>query len=257
MGATTAAKEFPILFSGPMVTAIRAGRKSMTRRVMKQQPERHGDRMRWCPPGAKYDAKLDMWIPSCEWDAGVPVMETGAASIVQYCPYGKPGDRLWCRESHRFPAGLDGTSAAGIATSALIAGYAQPWAPVLYTADGATKDADLLGDFGGAWGKARPSIHMPRWASRVLLEITDVRVERLQAISEADAAAEGFRSGPLGGPMGPVDIGDGWTIESSGCIASAAGHFLVAFEAMYGEEACMSNPWLWAVSFRVLEGLAS
>lgn len=229
MTNTTTAKEHPILFSGPMIQAIREGRKTQTRRTMKQQPERHGDRMRWCPPGAKYDAAIDMWAPSCEWNPAVPVMETGAVSIAQYCPYGKPGGRLWCRESHRFPAGLDGTSAAGIATSALIAGYARPWAPVLYTADGATRDADHLGDFGGAWGKARPSIHMPRWASRILLEITDVRVERLQAISEADAIAEGVAS--------VADFGEAWS-------------------RMYGLESMYSDPWLWAVSFRVLEGLA-
>ena len=164
MGATTAAKERPILFSGPMVRAIREGRKTQTRRIVKGAWEFDGDES------------------GCGWEPPT-------------CPCGKPGDRLWCRESHRFPPDFDGMSAAKIADLALDAGYQEPWAPVLYPADGATRDAGAwLETFPHreAWGKVRPSIHMPRWASRILLDVTEVRVERLQAISEADAIAEGF-----------------------------------------------------------------
>lgn len=222
VSATTAVKELPIPFKAPMIQAIRAGRKSMTRRVMRRQPERHGDRMRWCPPGAKYDAKLDMWVPSCEWDASRPVMETGAASIVEHCPHGKPGDRLWVKEAWALVACASGCDKYPDGFDPIKPSVLQRNAP----REGVCYRATWTKSRPGRW---RPSIHMPRWASRILLEITDVRVERLQDVSEADAMAEGFAS--------VADFGEAWS-------------------RMYGLESMYSDPWLWVVSFRVLEGLA-
>ena len=100
------------------------------------------------------------------------------------CPLGKPGDRLWVRESFRLPAEYDRLSPKR-------AGQARPFCPTRYEADGTTNCAH----YGEprAWGKLRPSIHMPRWASRITLAVTGVRVERVQDISDRDALAEGLK----------------------------------------------------------------
>ena len=107
---------------------------------------------------------------------------------------GQPGDRIYVRETHRFPASLDKSSAAKIAEQCLDAGYNSPWCPTLYEADG--KRRENWNDFATppletAPGKLRPSLLMPKYAARIWLEITGVRVERLQDISEDDAKAEG------------------------------------------------------------------
>lgn len=112
------------------------------------------------------------------------------------CPYGVPGDRLWVREAFRFLDSFDGDSPTAVGDRCLIAGYPKPWAPTQYEADGWRDNWMNVGTPPGtiAAGKLRPGIHMPRWASRITLEITDVRVERLQDISNADCAREGHRS---------------------------------------------------------------
>ena len=142
-------KERPILFSAPMVRAILEGRKTVTRRVCKPQPS------------AKAHTTCASGNPMGAW------WETG--KDINRCPHGKPGDRLWVRETHSFVPDPEEP-----------AGYSQ----VLYAADGQQ------------YGKNRPSIHMFRADSRILLEITDVRVERLQDISRADIRAEGLQCPP-------------------------------------------------------------
>lgn len=150
-------KERPIIFSGPMVRAIRENRKKQTRRVMRAL----------LPGDRNYinAASHDEWI----------------SRRLEQCPYGKPGDRLWVRET--WVPTIPGS-----------------WRPlergekmsVLYAYDPRYR-ADYpygMDDYDGKW---RPSIHMPRKFSRITLEITDVRVERVQDISEADAIAEGIQ----------------------------------------------------------------
>ena len=139
------------------------------------------------------------------------------------CPYGQPGDRLWVRESfahvyrdnrepeHRSPE------------------------DVAYMAGGMQPDHDVY----GSW---KPSIHMPRWASRILLEVTDVRVERLKDISEADAVAEGIVP-QRGGGFGLPDT----THYHS---ADPRMSYWALWEAINGSGSVESNPWVWAVSFR-------
>jgi len=130
--------ERPILFSGPMIRAILAGRKTQTRRVAKLT-------------GA---GRVKEAGSHRNWHLADP-------DAVKACPYGTPGDRLWVRETF-CDTGCQ---------------------RAVYRADTAVENWKYR-----IW---RPSIYMPRWASRITLEITDVRLERLQDISEADAAAEG------------------------------------------------------------------
>ncbi|HHM8950284.1 hypothetical protein ACM7U6_03520 [Pseudomonas aeruginosa] len=220
-------KERPILFTGPMVRAILEGRKTVTRRVVKPQPDFLG-------------SMVDPNTPFKTLDAGLH------ARII--CPYGEPGDRLWVRETW---------------TDVNMCG-----APALaYRADEDIRDLmeepGFLDDRGAfnyddprvkpypfaCWyaeldrARWRPSIHMPRWASRILLEITAVRVERLQDISEEQALAEGVRGEPCDhARQACADIG---------CWGDTAkGAFGFLWESLNGEGSWAENPWVWVVEFK-------
>jgi hypothetical protein len=103
-------------------------------------------------------------------------------------------------------------------------------------------------------GKIRPSIHMPRWASRLTLQLTEVRVERLNDISEEDAIAEGCQPGWLGDTMPETPIGGGYTISSPGTYASAAGKYQILWNSLHGEDAWDADPWVWVLAFNVHHG---
>ncbi|MFK1422380.1 hypothetical protein ACP0JX_16525 [Pseudomonas aeruginosa] len=220
-------KERPILFTGPMVRAILEGRKTVTRRVMKPQPDFLG-------------SMVDPNTPFKTLDAGLHARIT--------CPYGEPGDRLWVRETW---------------TDVNMCG-----APALaYRADEDIRDLmeepGFLDDRGAfnyddprvkpypfaCWyaeldqARWRPSIYMPRWASRILLEITAVRVERLQDISEEQALAEGVRGEPCDhARQACADIG---------CWGDTAkGAFGFLWESLNGEGSWAANPWVWVVEFK-------
>ncbi|QJI38267.1 hypothetical protein [Pseudomonas sp. ADAK13] len=135
-----------------------------------------------------------------------------------FCPHGKPGDRLWVREAW---------ARVGIAQAP-----DQQW--VVY------RESDNRTDYGGPW---TPSIHMPRWASRILLEITDVRVERLQDISEAQALAEGIYSDPAVNGMYTAD-GDNYTSKQDG----PGRAFADLWKSTGGD--WVANPWVWVVEFK-------
>ena len=148
------------------------------------------------------------------------------------CRHGTPGDRLWVRETWQHNIGNG--------------------PPIIYRADhGAAQsvyEADLAT---GAWKVAvsgwRPSIYMPRWASRILLEITDVRVQRLQEISEEDARAEGVSDG------GCLSCGNP---EPCGCgnpQPDARDGFAWLWQSIHGSDGWHVNPWVWAITFRRLE----
>lgn len=174
-------KERPILFSGPMVRAILEGRKTMTRRIITDE-------------------------------SIISLREDGTPGKVQpRCRYGKPGDRLWVRETfaltqHNLP---------------------------VYKADSRDKDGKLWPSVksdpnGVLW---RPSIYMPRWASRIDLEITGIRVERLQDITEDDAKMEGVE---------PYDPDNGLYVAG----------FYELWESINGTGSWDKNPWVWVVEFR-------
>jgi hypothetical protein len=214
-------KERPILFSAPMVRAILEGRKTVTRRAVK---------------GLKTDnpviAGADETPMTCCWDYGGPVIR---------CPYGQPGERLWVRETWM---DLRGT---GVEHRPDPDGPLQRYA---YRADNpAGSHADeARKDFGLKW---KPSIHIPRVASRILLEITGVRVERLQDISEAQAMAEGI----VGVAFRPDD---GWPIctgymvgpddGKTGLQTTAAKAFAGLWDSVGGD--WDANPWVWVVEFK-------
>lgn len=195
--------ERPILFSGPMVRAILEGRKSVTRRAMKPQPVLN-ERGFW-------NWKAHGWQGDCG-----PMR-----SALEDCPYGAPGDRLWVREAWQADPPDDGTWAytqwAGCATSTIDEIPRRFRAP---------KHCLYRASWDGFELRWRPSIHMPRWASRLLLEVTEVRVQRLQDISEEDARAEGVES-------------------------RAA--FCGLWDTLNGAGEWRANPWVWAMSFRRVE----
>ncbi len=218
----TQAKERPILFSAPMVRAILDGRKTVTRRVCKPQPS------------ANAHTKSADGSPMTSW------WETGK-DIVR-CPYGQPGERLWVREtwgviSHDFDEHgnmIDwkpDRPASPIREMRFGQGYYS--GHVIYRADGEAVwagDDDGGGDDRSAW---KPSIHMPRIACRILLEITEIRVERLQDISEEQAKAEG--------PIWPVaeHLEMAWRVQ-----------FRTLWESINGAENWNANPWVWVVEFK-------
>src|SRR5690348_2670942 len=150
-------KERPILFNGEMVRAILEGRKTQTRRVVKPQPE---------------FAEMPEWFTMSDGTWRVVEEEYPEEGSVHYrCPYGQPGDRLWVRETWQ-PIQLHDTTTGKTMRNALY------------------REGNEI-PFIDRW---RPSIHMPRWASRITLEITNVRVERLEDISGWDVRAEGVET---------------------------------------------------------------
>ncbi|RMS88699.1 hypothetical protein [Pseudomonas coronafaciens] len=161
------AKERPILFSAPMVRAILSGQKTVTRRVMKVQPVLNGGF--WEVYGAGWGKGI----------TSVPVMP--GHSLSSNCPYGRIGERLWVREAWQADAQVN-----AIAPRELSHGE-----PIRYPADGASQQT---GCSMITPGKTRPSIHMPRWVSRILLEIIEIRVERFQDINKLQALPEGVMS---------------------------------------------------------------
>lgn len=228
-------KERPILFSAPMVRAILDDRKTQTRRIIKPQP--YIDEMgNFCWNGGNFGQ--DFNGPRIQAIASpIPSSKTKRVR----CPYGKPGDRLWVREtfSHDFEHNRcfykadcdnDGTI------------------PYLINGSG----------LGGGVGNARiqkwkPSIHMPRIASRILLEITGVRVERLQDISEEDAIAEGasFTDNGLD-KWGQKNAG--WShigkTDKDECLLSARSSFGNLFESINGHGTWDLNPYVRAIEFK-------
>ena len=204
-------KEHPILFNAPMVRALLANTKTQMRRIFKP------DRMTWDANGRYTTHAM----------RGGELSITGSgpfkpSSWLHYCPYGQPGgDRLYVRETWAAPHAYDHLPPRLIPQDARIH-YA------------ATEDRGGL-----LW---RPSIHMPRWASRITLEVTGVRVETLQDIDLADALAEGISdTGAL--------ILDSAGNEQGGPIAEYA----VLWEQINGGGSWEKNPFVWVVTFRRID----
>jgi len=218
-------KERPILFSTPMVKAILDGKKTQTRRVIKPQPEEHViipdkiNGLKW--NGVNYG--------SITRDERGSIAETSLATI---CPYGQPGDTLWVRETWNVcDVGYDGYNGAFEAGYPLVtipASKPEYGNMVYYKADGNEEPP---------W---RPSIHMPRWASRITLEITAVRVERVQDISEGDAIAEG--------------IDTSWQETKYPNVfmqLDARAEFEITWDTINAKRGYSwdDNPWVWVIEF--------
>jgi hypothetical protein len=221
-------KERPIIFSGEMVRAILDDRKTQTRRVVKPQPEdvcdNHEYAFEYGPawPVEYPDGSNPAVLMRCPEDHDCNLCE----AAYQSCPYGEPGDRLWVRESGKL-TGKGFTGENGERWSYCDGSWK-------YKEDGLLRFTNQV-----AWGpnwKSVPSIHMPRWASRITLEVVDVRVERLQSISEEDAVAEGCVKVPA--------LGD--------CVHEAREQFEYLWDSINAKRgySWSSNPWCWAVTFK-------
>ncbi|EPR6886079.1 morphogenetic protein [Klebsiella variicola] len=232
-------KERGMIFNGEMVRAILDGRKTQTRRTVKFPV---------------HDKNL-----GCELAGNELAGELSAGNYLNSA-FGKPGDRIWVRETW------------GVVSHELDEdGRIQPWMPdrpataihempfgngyysghAIYAADGdfTWGDDDGYEDGRSCW---KPSIHMPRAASRIQLEITDVRVERLNAISEEDATAEGV---PPAGSLLPDYPGT--FLTPKGDYATAKVAFQRLWESIYGEESWKANGWVWVIEFKRVEGGAA
>ncbi|WP_122559744.1 hypothetical protein [Pseudomonas viridiflava] len=232
-------KERPILFSAPMVRAILSGQKTVTRRALNAQ--------------ALKNIGYGVQLGEChELPSKGTLHPNSIVYYTDFCPYGQPGERLWVRETWS-DVNLQG--APGIA----------------YRADGDVRDlmedAGFLDDdgafnyddprskpyqfacwsedlLGGKEGRWRPSIHIPRWASRILLEITAVRVERLQDISEDQARAEGVRL-----YTDHAELGEWWHVDGIETYsADPRKSFELLWTSVRGD--WNSNPWVWVVQFK-------
>lgn len=227
-----------MIFNAEMVRALLSGRKTQTRRIMKPQPEP-------CPRGGH-------WWPSNVFKTMLHVedeMQNGKGGwgglVGDACPFGAVGDRTWVREtwgvvSHAFSD--DGLMIDWVPDRPATAIHEMPFGNgyysgyAIYAADGdfTWGDDDGYEDGCSCW---KPSIHMPRAASRILLEITDVRVERLRSMSQDDARAEGVIAA-----SGPMEAG----------LA-----FRELWDSIYGEESWKANPWVWVIKLKRIEELTA
>jgi hypothetical protein len=210
----------PILFSAQMVRALLDDRKTQTRRIVKFI---QGSAPCSCAHPNWHSTEPDDWhCGTC----GAGVRGAQGAFNGLRCPYGVPGDTLWVRES----AWYDRQEIGGLGKRVFFEGGhvrfdsgatgQGPGHPDTYTAEMFSLNSSL---------KKRPGIHMPRWASRITLRVTDVRVQRLQEISEADALAEG--------------------VEPLEELTTAVGEYSVLWDQIHGPDAWNANPWVWAISF--------
>ncbi|MCY0801152.1 hypothetical protein N0398_08875 [Providencia rettgeri] len=224
-------KERGIIFNSEMVRAILDGRKTQTRRIINPQPELTQK------SGFKWKGGL--------FGAGSDDRETNRNFAHKKCPFGKVGDRLWVRETFALLGNEDGVC-VDWNDNILKAGEEQ--AARIYKASCEQKDGDY-----GLWsipddadwkphtdnhkydGTWTPSIHMPRWASRITLEITGVRVERLQAASDDDFKAEGY----------PLER------ELTGGSTDAFCWFRHLWDSVSKPDCNFeSNPWVWVIEFK-------
>ena len=210
------------MFSAPMVRALLAGTKTQTRRV--------------CKPAQFYSLSHVVEVPD--------PLERGQVyngshfgdeeGDVQFSsPYGGRGDRLWVRETFSGPWCMEAQDGIAAAPPSKWGKSSEIW----YWADGEPTHGD--------WTRPRPSIHMPRRASRITLEVTGVRVERLQDISEADSIAEGCTQNHNG-----YFCGGPHAVSGLKQMATARQAYRHLWESINGPESWAANPWVWAVSFR-------
>ncbi|WP_323085476.1 morphogenetic protein [Klebsiella variicola] len=208
-----------MIFNAEMVRALLSGRKTQPRRIIKPQPE------------ATLSGSLSgKWLSRPLNGLLLPKIE----DIAIHFPFGVVGDRIWVRETFQGP----------LFDYDLMDSYCKDPTPFekpefcVYKADGvpAPEFYDADDELHCCW---RPSIHMPRWASRILLEITNVRVERLKSISDGDAIREGCSTADM---------------KSGDCVADV---FARLWASIYGDESWNSNPWVWVIEFKRIEELTA
>lgn len=237
-------KERPILFSGPMVLAILAGKKTQTRRQVKLR---------------EFQSSTTRGYDWTFRDRRALWNDVSAERLMELCPYGQPGDRLWVRETWGYRGamwwgGKPDEIKATVEYQADLARmqYTRPHRVGEVGIEGMPRQRcgkDCDGDPGGIhgdelrryWRSWRPSIHMPRWASRIDLEVTNVRVERLQAISAEDARAEGVEKAPSHRV---------YPSKHAAVVSTHTAGFEALWDRINGNWA--ANPWVWVVSFNLV-----
>ncbi|MEC8917162.1 MAG: hypothetical protein VX796_06030 [Pseudomonadota bacterium] len=263
-------KERPIVFSGEMVRAILDGRKTQTRRVIKNPGFDISSAAEGC---FDFRDRRQRWNTLTE------------QSFIETCPYGKPGDRLWVREGWWDEGEWKSTEHPEPDCQEHF--WSSTFGRIAYCAS--TGEQDLLAPEPGKTWRKRPSIHLPRRFARILLEITAARVERLQEINEEDAKAEGafftdygrqcFHKGaPRDAVKCPAPDDhhprrDGWSMlpteSHEQCLSSARMAFASLWNSINGKPhierdddgneiaqhdlSWAANPWVWVVEFRVIE----
>lgn len=198
--------ERPIIFSSEMVRAIMDGRKTMTRRIVNPQP-----------PEWKWNTSK--WSEQC-----INVRhDKSERPYYVVCPFGKPGDTLWVRESY-CPHWFETNKHA----------FKADW-------------TDLSKESGFDQPKWKPSIHMPRSAARIFLEITDISVERLHGISQKDALAEGVKH-----VIDKITGYCGYDYQHGGynLMTTPYNGFASLWKSIHSEESWASNPWVWVIKFK-------
>ncbi|MDF7648061.1 hypothetical protein PUG42_05810 [Erwiniaceae bacterium L1_54_3] len=232
-------KERPIIFNSEMVRAVMEGSKVQTRRVLSPRQLKMIDAA--ASVGECYPLESGHQHPNSQ------------SYYREWCPFGAVGDRLWVRETWT-DVNLEGIPAVAYRADSGV--YSPMDDESFLNEDGSFNYDDprvakyhfaaWYGDVvSGTEGNWRPSIHMPRWASRITLEITGVRVERLQDISEADARAEGthWSDGK------PNEMG-----LATELVVNADEEFAHLWRSIYGEESWQANPWVWVIEFKRVEG---
>lgn len=224
----------PILFSAEMVRAILEGRKTQTRRIVNLK----GHAGQQVPLRFKYT--IAGWWSVCEGEErfitiGGEKIDGGLIGSIK-CPFGKIGNRLWVRETWRLWDSKSFTSFGEPLDPDVIEGSLSVYSKEYLKSR--PLDYHATNNDEGPW---RPSIHMPRWASRITLEITGIRVERLQDITEEDAKAEGV---DLNGPIGNISEYLKWPY---------AYHFANLWESINGLESWDANPWVWVIEFKRID----
>lgn len=222
----------PILFSGPMVRALLAGTKTQTRRILKPQPEQF--------PIDDEGTLCEVGVIHVEGDE-LPRIHHGRVITAQKLKCAV-GDRLWVREAHAILPRTAYRGSIGVGTIAQMDHPTDEYSAALFR-EGFDRSGRPL------W---RPSIHMPRWASRLTLTVTDVRVERLQDCSNEDALGEGVV--PVGHRVGGTT-----RYSATGDKFGLAQHtpklaYAHLWDSINGEDAWSENPWVAAYTFTVQKG---
>ncbi|MGT8683137.1 hypothetical protein [Klebsiella pneumoniae] len=235
-------KERGMIFNGEMVRAILDGRKTQTRRPIKWK------QTRFTEIGEREDGSKWPWSEDAEH----------ACDFWHPCPFGAVGDRIWVRETWS-DVNLDGAPAVAYRADDEV--YDLMENESLLDEDGAFNyqdtrvskyqfaawHSDLISGIEGNW---RPSIHMPRWASRILLEITNVRVERLNSIHDVDAMREGIQNLTT---CSHADFGIPGVVNAQHPVRA----FQLLWESIYGADSWRANPWVWVIEFKRVEGGAA
>ncbi|MGR7031555.1 hypothetical protein ACU632_17135 [Klebsiella aerogenes] len=207
-----------MIFNGEMVRALLSGRKTQTRRPVKFPV---------------HDKNL-----GCELAGNELAGELSAGNYLNSA-FGKPGDRIWVRETFRVHS-----RATDVATLVYKASVRNSWTEQTHRVPVSVCNKPATPE------KWTPSLHMPRWASRILLEITDVRVERLNSIHDVDAMREGIQNLTT---CSHADFGIPGVVNAQHPVRA----FQLLWESIYGAESWKANPWVWVVKFKRIEERAA